>query len=188
MNKQLPHGVSGIVIATVVLLAFVTIGIYSGKSVAPRGSVSSSGESPEDRVGPRTGSMAPAVTFETVDGKKMSLEDLKGKVVFLNFWATWCGPCRQEMPELIKLHTNYKDRGLVVVGLSTDESATELDAFLKANPLPYTIGRATQEMGKDFDIKGIPLSILIDKTGKIVFDLDGYDPDLDLGKLVEKHL
>ena len=188
MKKQLPHGVSGIVIATVVLLALLVVGVYSGKSAVPHGAYpAQTGESGE-RVGPRTGKMAPALSFTSVDGKKISLEDLKGKVVLVNFWATWCGPCRMEMPTLIKLHNAYKDRGLVILGLSADEKQSDLDAYLKENPLPYLVGRATREQGKDFDVNALPASILIDKTGAIVFDIDGYDESLDFGKLVEKYL
>ena len=188
MNKQLPHGVSGMIIATVALLAFVVVGVYSGKSATPRGAGATQTDESGERIGPRTGQMASPLTFTTIEGKKVSLEELKGKVVFLNFWATWCGPCRMEMPELVKLHNEYKEKGLVVIGLSADENQADLDAYLKENPLPYTIGRATREMGQSFDVNALPASMIIDKTGKIVFDIDGYDPNVSFGKLVEKYL
>lgn len=174
MKKQLPHGVSGIIIATVILLAFVAIGVFSGKSAA--------------RPSQRTGNEAPPLQFTTVDGKKVSLSDLKGKVVLLNFWATWCGPCRQEMPDIVKLYNSHKDRGLVVLGLSTDEKQENLDAFLKENPLPYPVGRVTRDEAAPFGVKSLPTSILIDRSGTVVFDIDGYDPNLNFGELVEKYL
>jgi thiol-disulfide isomerase/thioredoxin len=175
MKKQLPHGVSGIIIATVVLLAFVAIGIFSGTSAAPKPSK-------------RAGKPAPAATFTMVDGSKVSLADLKGKVVLLNFWATWCGPCRAEMPDIIKLHNNYKDRGLVVLGLSADDNQAALDAFLKESPLPYPVSRVTREQGLAFDVSPIPTSILIDKSGTMVFDVEGYDKSVNFSELVEKYL
>ena len=173
MNKKLPHGVSGIIIATVVLLAFVAIGIYSS-SPAP--------------ASKRVGKAAPAITFTTIDGKKIALSDLKGKVVLLNFWATWCAPCRAEMPDIIRLQNKYKDRGLVVLGLSADEGKRDIEAFLKENPLPYPVAQVTREQGIAFDVSPIPTSILIDKSGTMVFDVEGYDKSLNFDELVEKYL
>ncbi|MGC4044089.1 MAG: TlpA disulfide reductase family protein [Armatimonas sp.] len=128
------------------------------------------------------------MTGKSTEDKQITLSDLKGKVVLLNFWATWCNPCRQEMPEIVKLQEKYKDRGLVVVGVAADETPEPVIAFLKKNPLPYTNIYITGDIAKVYGVGAFPTSVLIDKNGQIVFDIDGYDPSLDFGKLIEKYL
>jgi thiol-disulfide isomerase/thioredoxin len=180
MKKQLPSGVSAAVIASVVVLALVLIGL------APRGG--RGGASDPAPSGPRTGSAAPALSGQTTDGKTVSLTDLKGKVVLINFWATWCGPCRQEMPELVALYKKYKERGLVVLSVAADETHEPVDAFLKDSPLPFTVVYGVEDMKRAYAVNSLPTTVLVDKDGQIVFDIDGYDPTLDFGALVEKYL
>jgi thiol-disulfide isomerase/thioredoxin len=177
MNKQLSSGFSIFVIAGVSMLALVILGLASnrGGGVEPEGGV-------------RTGHAAPALTTKTTDGKAIALTDLKDKVVLLNFWATWCGPCRQEMPAIAALQKKYKDRGLVVLGVASDDTPEPVQEYLKTNPQPFTNIYTTDMIRKDYAIQSLPTTVLIDKSGKIVFDIDGYDPRLDLGKIVEKYL
>jgi thiol-disulfide isomerase/thioredoxin len=180
MKKQLPHGVSAVIVAAVVAFAIVLVGL------APRGSGSRRDE--EVKPGPRTGSASRALSGKTTDGKTVSLADFKGKVVLVNFWATWCGPCRQEMPEIIALHKKYKDRGLVVLSIASDDTPEPVDALLKDSPLPFTVIYGTDDMKRTYAVNSLPTTVLIDKSGQIVFDIDGYNPSLDFAALVEKHL
>jgi thiol-disulfide isomerase/thioredoxin len=179
MKKQLPNGASAVIITSVVILALVLIGL------APRGG---RGGGEEVKPGLRTGSESKPLSGKTTDGKTISLADLKGKVVLVNFWATWCAPCREEMPAIIALHEKYKDRGLVVLSIASDDTPEPVDALLKDSPLPFTVVYGTEDMKRTYAINALPTTVLIDKSGQIVFDIDGYNPKLDFGALVEKYL
>lgn len=84
---------------------------------------------------------APDFSLTALDGKKISLRELSGKTVLINFWATWCGPCREEMPSLNELAKNFKDRGLEVIGISIDNSDAIIKAFLQEVPVHFPIIR-----------------------------------------------
>ena len=126
-------------------------------------------------VGPSLGS-APAYTFVTLDGDTVRSADLAGKVVVLNFWATWCGPCRLEMPSLQALHERSDTSEVVVLGLSTDVgSADPIRAFLEEREITYSVGRATQAHRQAFGgIRGIPTTFIIDPDGVIQHRVVGY--------------
>jgi thiol-disulfide isomerase/thioredoxin len=107
-------------------------------------------------------------TLTDLSGKQWSLSQLRGSVVLVNFWATWCPPCRKEMPDLEALHKEFGSKGLVVLAI-TDEDAQKVKPFLTANPNTLTIlldpGRKTNEA---FRIQGIPKSFVFDRKGKLV--------------------
>lgn len=125
-----------------------------------------------------------------MDGKIFKLSDLKGKVALLDFWATWCPPCRDELPIIEKLHKEFKDKNLVVLGISNEDKET-IENFLKNNELTFPIlldekGKA----GKSYKVVAIPRLLLIDKTGKIRKDILGYNPQNEeiLKELIERLL
>jgi peroxiredoxin len=107
-------------------------------------------------------------TLSDVQGKTWHLRDLKGKVVLVNFWATWCPPCRKEMPDLQTLFDKYKDQGLIVLSIS-DEEAAKVDPFIAEQKISYPVlldpGRKVNEA---FVVKGIPKSFVYDREGKLV--------------------
>lgn len=107
-------------------------------------------------------------TLTDLQGKSWHLRDLKGKVVLLNFWATWCPPCRKEMPDLQALYDKYKERGLVVLSIS-DEEAAKVSAFIAERKINYPVlldpGRKVAE---EFVVEGIPKSFVYDRQGKLV--------------------
>ncbi|MDQ2918521.1 MAG: TlpA family protein disulfide reductase, partial [Verrucomicrobiota bacterium] len=110
--------------------------------------------------------------IKTVDGSSFKVEDKKGKVVLLNLWATWCGPCRAEMPELIELQNKYKDKNFEIVGLNSDDETTEqIKDFAGKMNLNYTLGWADpklmSELLKISKFNGIPQSYMIDRNGKL---------------------
>lgn len=116
------------------------------------------------------GKPAPSFGAVTLTGDSVNLAKLRGDVVLLNVWATWCIPCRREIPELQALHQEYESRGLHVVGVSVDEGNADRDVeeFAKAFSMSYTILRDPGEnVSNAFRIPGVPASFLIDRDGVV---------------------
>ncbi len=114
-------------------------------------------------------SPAPDVSvISLANGSTLKLSDLKGKVVMLNFWATWCPPCRKEMPDLETLYGRFGSKGLVVLGIS-DEEAAKVEPFIRERKVSFPVlldpGRKLNEM---FVVEGIPKSFVYDREGKLV--------------------
>jgi peroxiredoxin len=118
----------------------------------------------------------------STNGGPIKLADYSGKVLLVNLWATWCGPCRMETPELVKLHQEYQSRGVEMVGLSTedpDASAESVAAFVKAYDVKYHIGWATRDVAIAL-MQGrtnIPQSFIIARDGRILKRFIGFRPD-----------
>jgi thiol-disulfide isomerase/thioredoxin len=118
-------------------------------------------------------------TLTDLDGKTISLADLRGKVVLVNFWATWCPPCRAEIPDLIKLQEKYRDK-LVVLGISEDEvSPEEVKAFVTEQKMNYPVAMSTPEMSKIFKgVSALPTTFVVDPEGNMQMRHVGMlDPD-----------
>ena len=126
-------------------------------------------------VGPDLG-RAPDYTFQTLDGDWIESDALRGQVVVLNFWATWCGPCKLEMPTLQALHEDRAADGVVVLGLATDAGSGDAIApFLAERDITYPVGRATQAHRQAFGgIPAIPTTFLIDRAGTVRHRVVGY--------------
>jgi peroxiredoxin len=107
-------------------------------------------------------------TLSDLHGKEWHLKDLRGKVVLVNFWATWCPPCRKEMPDLEALYEKYKDQGLIILAIS-DEEAAKVSPFIAERKISYPVmldpGRKVNEL---FQVEGIPKSFVYDRDGKMV--------------------
>ncbi len=118
---------------------------------------------------------APAFTIENLRGGDVTLADYKGKLVLLNFWATWCAPCLKEMPSMEKLWQKYKEQGLVVVAVSVDEGYKKrIQTFLKLYDLSFPVLLDPESEVSDlYKVSGIPASFLIDRNGKIISRLVG---------------
>jgi len=112
--------------------------------------------------------MAPAFAITTVDGQRISLDDLKGKVVLLDFWATWCGPCREALPHMHAIAKNFKDQPLVVLSISLDSNEQTWKDFIAKNEMTwmhYRDGRFTGPIAKMFAVEAIPQTFTIDADG-----------------------
>jgi thiol-disulfide isomerase/thioredoxin/outer membrane lipoprotein-sorting protein len=127
----------------------------------------------------KTGSLAPDWTLTDKDGKPVTLSALRGKVVLLDFWATWCGPCKMVMPVLQKLHTKYQDKGLLVIGVNSYERNGDPVKFMKDNNYNYKLVLKGDQVAQTYKVEGIPTLYLLDKEGKIVFSQSGINQQLE---------
>jgi cytochrome c biogenesis protein CcmG, thiol:disulfide interchange protein DsbE len=139
------------------------------------------------------GQPAPAYAATSVTGDSVSLARLRGKVVLMNVWATWCGPCRQEIPELRALHSAYKDKGLEIVGISVDADGSEdaIRAFAHDFKMDYAIWRDPHEVVQTtFKMSGVPATFLIDRQGVLRWKATGVlEPgDTTLTRAIEAAL
>jgi len=120
--------------------------------------------------GGAVGTAAPAFALPDLQGKTIRNTDLRGKVVVLNFWATWCPPCRDEVPDFVRLQSKYRDQGLAIVGLSLDQGgASDVRPFVDEYDVNYTMLIANQEIAESYGgILGIPTTFVLDRNGTIV--------------------
>ncbi|MBC7330545.1 redoxin domain-containing protein [bacterium] len=136
------------------------------------------------------GQLAPDFTLQSLDGKTYKLSDLKGKVVLIDFWATWCPPCQEELPIIEKLHKEFSGKGLVVLGIN-DEDKVTLQQFVNQQKLTFTnLLDSEGAVARAYKVTSIPRVILVDKNGKIVKDITGYNPQNEkiLKELITKLL
>ena len=112
---------------------------------------------------------APQFEMKDLEGKPVSLMEARGKIVLLNFWATWCGPCRAEVPDLIELQNKYKDN-LEIIALATEEDdSAEVEKFVKKSGINYRVGMATDAIETEYGgIPALPTSFVIDPQGRVV--------------------
>lgn len=137
------------------------------------------------------GNPAPDFSYPGVDGKLVSLSDFRGKVVYLDFWASWCGPCRAEIPAAKKLEEEFRNKDVVFLAVSIDESEKAWKKLIKEQALPgihlLSTGNFDAEAAKLYNVKGIPRYFIIDKDGKIV-DSDAARPSSGAKESLEKLL
>jgi cytochrome c biogenesis protein CcmG/thiol:disulfide interchange protein DsbE len=119
---------------------------------------------------------APAFTLTDLEGHTVSLADLRGRVVILDFWATWCPPCKREIPDFIDLQSRYGSQGLQVVGIGLDEP-DKLKAFAASIGMNYSVLVGTDDIAQRYGgISGIPTTFIIDRNGRIVDRFEGFRP------------
>jgi thiol-disulfide isomerase/thioredoxin len=114
------------------------------------------------------------INLKDMNGKNKSLSDFRDKIVFLNFWTTWCPTCRIEMPSMEKLHQKLKNKDFAMVTVNLQESASQVKAFFKEFKLTFTaLLDSSGEVGASFAIRAIPTTYILDKTGRIIGRVSG---------------
>ena len=139
------------------------------------------------------GQEAPAFSVTPVKGDAVSLKDFRGHPVLLNFFASWCPPCREEISGLSHLYKQYNKDGVAVVGIAVDslltpESVGDVKPLAEKLAIPYPVAIATETIAKDYHFKGIPTTVVIDKDGKIAKMFYGYHDDKLIEAAVQKLL
>lgn len=134
--------------------------------------------------------MAPRYEYATLDGRVLGSDSLRGKVVLVNFWATWCLPCRAEMPLLDQMQQRHANAGLVILGLAVDRASTaSVRAFVEERGITYPIAHVGPEAEQTFGgVRGYPTSFLIDRTGRIRHTVLGPIAPLSLEPAVRRLL
>jgi peroxiredoxin len=120
---------------------------------------------------------APDFTLPGDNGQTVSLRDLRGQVVMINFWASWCGPCRQEMPLLEQIHQRYEPLGFTLLGVNVEQNSSDAKAFLKDRPVSFPIlFDPDNGVSKLYDVVAMPSTVLIDRQGNVRYLHHGFKP------------
>ena len=126
-------------------------------------------------VGTTEGKLPPSFELPDLSGNVVTLADYEGKVVVLDLWATWCPPCRVEIPFLVELYEEHKDAGLVVVGIGLDVGGADvLKPFVEQNGITYPILVGNRDVGQAYRLQGIPTTFILDRNGRIAAKHVGF--------------
>lgn len=117
----------------------------------------------------QAGQITPDFTVEDQFGKTITLSELRGKIVLLDFWGAWCGPCRKKLPDTQKVYDKFKGQGLVVIGIHSSFGTEKTASFLAENNYTFPTGIDTGHIAKDYGVSGWPTCFLIDKEGRLVW-------------------
>ena len=128
-------------------------------------------------------------TLKDLAGKRIRLKDWRGHPVIIDFWATWCGPCRKEMPELNEIYRRYRDKGLVILGVSLDavqgDGIEVVEPFIKNFRILYPIAIADEALVDKLALQAIPTTLLVDRDGRVLARIEGAGDRGELTKAVE---
>ncbi len=131
-------------------------------------------------------SVAQGFELDTLQGENFQLKDTLGQVIYLDFWASWCGPCKISFPDMIKLQTEFKTEGFLIVAISVDEDIDDATRFAQKFPVNFTILSDTEgHVAALYNVPAMPTSYLIDRSGKIAHVHTGYRPG-DIVQLKQK--
>jgi peroxiredoxin len=124
---------------------------------------------------PAVGAPAPDFALQSSTGRNLRLSELRGEVVLINFWATWCGPCRQEMPQLGRLYAQYREAGFTLLGINIDDSRANAEAMMKKLGVGFpTLFDGDKRVARLYDVDTMPATLLIDRDGRVRYVHRGY--------------
>ena len=140
--------------------------------------------------GSGVGTLAPDFTLTTLDGKQVKLSDYRGKAVLLNFWATWCGPCKVEIPWFMDFEKQYGPQGLVVLGVAMDDDGkSSVDKFAKEMKIDYTVLLGNDDVADQYGgVAGLPTTFYLDRNGKVVKKIEGLAGEGDIEDAIKAAL
>lgn len=163
-----------VVLTVVIVLVAVMIyaGVRNSHKSGYRAYANSGDRLPAGEV---KGKTAPDFSLDTLEGQSVKLSDYRGKAVLLNFWATWCGPCKVEMPWFVDLQKQYGSQGLQIIGVAMDDSGRDaIDKFAKEMGVNYVILQGKEAVGDAYGgVLGLPTTFFIDRNGKIIDSSSG---------------
>jgi cytochrome c biogenesis protein CcmG/thiol:disulfide interchange protein DsbE len=174
-------------LAAVILISAISMGC--GKSESKSTDLSTSSASLESE-NVSSYPKAPEFTLQNLNGDEVKLSDFSGKLVFVNFWATWCPPCRAEIPGFIKMYDKYKDQGLEIIGISTDREGKEIvKQFVEKNKVNYPVLMYDMKVISAYGgITGIPTTFIVNQKGEIVNKYVGFPGDEAFEEEIKKWL
>jgi len=184
------HGRAGMVLCALLAVALVALVAkiaidHGGRKIM----ISSQGDVAQEPAVP-LGVPAPDFTLPGLDGTQVRLADQRGQVVLVNFWATWCGPCKLEMPHIETFHRQYADSGLRVLALSTDVDDDVVQPFIDERDYTFTVLHADEGVQNKYGVAGIPVVYLVDRQGRVRWYRGGFRPggEEKMGLEIEKLL
>lgn len=177
---------------TIIILAvlILVVGLFTGCTTSNTNT--STNTNTTSQSGNTDREVAPDFSWKDNSGKVVKLSDLKGKVVLLDFWATWCGPCRMTIPHVEAIYEKYKDKGVVVIGINLDTGdLSNVQQFINEQGMKYlVVTDPNSQVAGLYGVNSIPRFFLIDKNGRIAKMIIGYDPNMEdvLSKEIDKLL
>ena len=182
----------GSVIVVLFVVVAITALLFSGSVLHRAKNPAATGHQQLSSKAPRKGDVAPDFTLKVLgeNGKTMQLSSLKGKGVIVNFWATWCEPCKIELPWLVELQKKYGPEGLQIIGVADDDSGEKtISSFARKMGINYPILLGTDQVADQYGgLDGLPTSFFIDRSGKVVDVLIGIDSESRLEDSIKKSL
>ncbi|MCK9266439.1 TlpA family protein disulfide reductase [bacterium] len=134
-------------------------------------------------------SQAPDFSLKTIENKTVKLSDYKKKIVIINFWATWCPPCRAELPDFVKFYDEYNSKGVEIIGIAVNSRNADIKSVIEQYKIKYPICISDKKVEAEYGgIRGVPTTFIIDKTGKIVLNRVGMIKEKELVDIVRRLL
>lgn len=153
---------------------FAALLLFGGCGRLPAPPEKSAASQPDAAPG-EVGGPLPAFRLEDAAGREVSSSDFRGKVLLVNYWATWCKPCETEMPGLQQLQDTYGSRGFAAVGIAMDTNSKDVAAFARKHGIRYWLLMGTPEVQERLGILGIPTTILVDRQGVVRYRIVGFE-------------